>query len=52
MLKGSAIEARINAEDPAAGYRPALGAILGCYAACPGGRAASGWTPAFAPAAW
>jgi len=28
-LKGSAIEARINAEDPAAGYRPALGAILG-----------------------
>ncbi len=27
-LKGSAIEARINAEDPAAGYRPALGAIL------------------------
>ena len=28
-LKGSAIEARINAEDPAAGYRPALGTILG-----------------------
>jgi acetyl-CoA carboxylase biotin carboxylase subunit len=27
-LKGSAIEARINAEDPAAGYRPALGEIL------------------------
>ena len=28
-IKGSAIEARINAEDPAAGYRPALGTILG-----------------------
>jgi 3-methylcrotonyl-CoA carboxylase alpha subunit len=27
-LSGSAIEARINAEDPAAGYRPALGTIL------------------------
>jgi acetyl-CoA carboxylase biotin carboxylase subunit len=27
-LHGSAIEARINAEDPAAGYRPALGEIL------------------------
>jgi 3-methylcrotonyl-CoA carboxylase alpha subunit len=27
-LSGSAIEARINAEDPAAGYRPALGEIL------------------------
>ena len=27
-LTGSAIEARINAEDPAAGYRPALGEIL------------------------
>ncbi len=26
-LHGSAIEARINAEDPAAGYRPALGEI-------------------------
>jgi 3-methylcrotonyl-CoA carboxylase alpha subunit len=26
-LTGSAIEARINAEDPAAGYRPALGEI-------------------------
>ncbi len=55
---GHAIEARLYAEDPAAGYRPAGGAMhllripdVDARLRCPAATAACGWTPASSPAA-